>query len=111
MTFAPIKDSDQPWYAPSLFRLFAVFLKQVRSLTIQSMQGNLRLISLDSLHSRCKFDDNVVVMVHLIMKTRPCNIQRFFMAVKMTIFSCIFFDYFHTIAQNIYCEYTLEPPH
>ena len=44
-----------------------------------------------------------------ITKTRPCNIQRFFTAVKMTIFS-LFFDYFHIFAQNIYCGYTLEHP-
>ena len=38
-------------------------------------------------------------------------LQRFFTAVKMTIFSCCFFFYFfHIFAQNIFCGYTLEPP-
>ena len=26
-------------------------------------------------------------------------------------FKLNFFDYFHIFAQNIYCGYTLEPPH
>ena len=46
--------------------------------------------------------------IRAITKTSPCNIQRFFTAVKMTIFSQIFF---HIFAQNIDCWYTLEPPH
>ena len=33
-----------------------------------------------------------------VTKTRPCNIQRFFTAVKMTIFSCFYFYYFHIVA-------------
>ena len=45
-----------------------------------------------------------------ITKTRPCNIQRFFTAVKMTIFSLIFFTFFHIFAQNIDCGYMLEAP-
>ena len=49
--------------------------------------------------------------------TKTCNIQRFFTAVKMTNFSSFFFNYFRIFyyfrifAQNIYCGYTLEPPH
>ena len=46
----------------------------------------------------------------IIMETRLCNIQRFFTAVKKTIFSRFFFYYFHIFAQNIDCGFTLEPP-
>ena len=42
----------------------------------------------------------------IITKTRPCNIRRFFMAVKMII--C---DIFLNFAQNIDSGYKLEPPH
>ena len=45
----------------------------------------------------------------LITKTRPCNIQRFFMPVKMTIFFFLCY-YFLIFAQNIDCGYMLEPP-
>ena len=44
------------------------------------------------------------------MKTCPCNIQRFFSAVKIEIFIRKKFDIFYSIAQNIDCGYTLEPP-
>ena len=44
------------------------------------------------------------------MKSRQCNIQRFFIAVKIDNFQLNSFDYFHIFAQNIYCGYTLEPP-
>ena len=47
----------------------------------------------------------------VITKTRPCNIQRIFTAVKNDNFQLIFFYFFHIFAQNIYCGYTLEPPH
>ena len=45
---------------------------------------------------------------HLITKTRPCNIQRFFHGCKNHNQSKSF-DYFHTFAQNMNCGYTLEP--
>ena len=47
---------------------------------------------------------------YFITKTRPCNIQQFFTAPKVTIFNCFFFDYFQIFAQNIDRGYTLEPP-
>ena len=37
-------------------------------------------------------------------------IQRFFSAVKIENFIQKNFDSFNVIAQNIHCEYTLEPP-
>ena len=49
-----------------------------------------------------------------ITKTRPCNIQRFFHGCKNDNFQLIYFDFFHIFhifTQNIYCLYTLEPPH
>ena len=44
------------------------------------------------------------------MKTCPCNIQRIFSALKIENFIGIFFYDFNMFAQNIDCEYTLEPP-
>ena len=44
-----------------------------------------------------------------ITKTCPWNIQRFFSAVKIDNFNGKI-DIFNIIAQNIYGEYTLEPP-
>ena len=50
--------------------------------------------------------------VIFITKSRPCNIQRFFHGCKNDNFQLIFFfNSFHIFAQNIYCGYTLEPPH
>ena len=37
-------------------------------------------------------------------------IYKFFLVVKMTIFTPKVFDIFLIFAQNIDCEYTLEPP-
>ena len=45
-----------------------------------------------------------------IMKTCPCNDTAIFYGCKNDNFHCIFLDYFHIFAQNIYCGYTLEPP-
>ena len=45
-----------------------------------------------------------------ITKTRPCNKQRFFLALKIEHFQLINFDIFLIFAQNIDCGYTLEPP-
>ena len=44
------------------------------------------------------------------MKTCPCNIQRIFSAVKIENFVGKN-DIFNSLAQNIHCGYTLEPPH
>ena len=46
----------------------------------------------------------------LIMKTCPCNIQRFFLAVKIENINYKLLIFFLIFAQNIYCGYTLEPP-
>ena len=45
-----------------------------------------------------------------ITKTRSCNIQRFFTAVKNDNFQLKCFDYFHIFAQNIYCGCSKEYP-
>ena len=50
----------------------------------------------------------VVVVGEIITKTRPCNILKFFLAVKMKHWKN--FDIFLIFAQNIDCGYTLEPP-
>ena len=42
------------------------------------------------------------------MKMGPCNIQNFFLVVKLKIFSCKKFDIFLIFAQNIDCGYKLE---
>ena len=55
--------------------------------------------------------DLLIDFTQNITKTRPCNILQFFTAVKMIILVDFFFYYFHIFAQNIYCGYTLEPPH
>ena len=51
------------------------------------------------------------LIVHVIMKTCPCNIQRFFSAVKFENFTRQKKkkDIFNILAQNIDCGYTLEP--
>ena len=57
---------------------------------------------------------HVIEVWYHFTKTRPCNIQRFFTAVKMSKnenFLLKSFDFFHIFAQNIDCGYTLEPPH
>ena len=41
--------------------------------------------------------------VLLITKICPCNIQRFFSAIKMENFQLKNFGVFHVFAQNIYC--------
>ena len=49
-----------------------------------------------------------------IMKTRPCNIQRYtaiFHGRNNDNFRLKPFDYFQIFAQNIDCGYKLEPPH
>ena len=45
-----------------------------------------------------------------IMKTCPCNIQRFLSVVKIENFIGKKSDIFNIFAQNIHCGYTLEPP-
>ena len=45
-----------------------------------------------------------------ITKTCPCNIQRFFLALKFENFQQKMFDIFLILAQNIDCGYMLEPP-
>ena len=46
----------------------------------------------------------------LITKTRPCNIMQFLTAVEKDNFQMKNYNIFLIFAQNIYCEYTLEPP-
>ena len=46
---------------------------------------------------------------YFITQTHPCNIQKYFTAVKHENFQLNFIDFFHIFAQNIYCGYTLEP--
>ena len=46
-----------------------------------------------------------------ITKTRPCNIQQYFTAVKNVNFQMKNYNIFLFFAQNIDCGYTLEPPH
>ena len=46
-----------------------------------------------------------------ITKTRPYNIQRFFTAVKMKIFSRYLLTIFIFFPQNIDCGYTFEQPY
>ena len=46
----------------------------------------------------------------IIMKTRPCNIQRFFSALKIEKIHLKNCDIFLIFAKNIDCGYTLEPP-
>ena len=62
----------------------------------------------------CKFSPKFKALIicdsTAITKTRPCNIQRFFTALKMTIFIWFFSYYFQIFAQKIDCGYTLEPP-
>ena len=48
---------------------------------------------------------------HNITKTRPCDIQRFFLGCKNDNFQLICYYFFQIFAQNIYIGYTLEPPH
>ena len=45
-----------------------------------------------------------------IIKTCPCNIQRFLKWLKMKNFRRKIFAIFLSFAQNIDCGYTLEPP-
>ena len=45
-----------------------------------------------------------------IMKTCPCNIQRFFLVVKNENFTRKILIFFLLFAQNIDCGYSLEPP-
>ena len=45
-----------------------------------------------------------------ITKTRPCNKQRFFLALKIENFQLKNVDIFLIFAQNIDCGYSLEPP-
>ena len=41
----------------------------------------------------------------------PMQYTAIFHGCKNDNFQLKFFDYFHIFAQNIYCGYTLEPPH
>ena len=45
-----------------------------------------------------------------ITKTCPCNIHRFFSAVKNENFIGKNLIVFYIVAQNIHCGYTSEPP-
>ena len=45
-----------------------------------------------------------------IAKTCPCNIQRFFSAVKIENFTRKKKNIFNIFTQNIHCGNTLEPP-
>ena len=51
-----------------------------------------------------------IVALCPITKTCPCNIQRFFSGVKIENFHKKNLNIFNILAQNIHCEYTLEPP-
>ena len=51
------------------------------------------------------------IIIQIITQTSPCNILRYFMAVKMVIFRRNKCDIFLIFAQNIDREYVLEPPH
>ena len=53
---------------------------------------------------------NSIKSVIPITKTYPCIMQQFLKLEKMIIFKMKTFDIFLTFAQNIDCEYTLEPP-
>ena len=58
-------------------------------------------------HKSILYDD----FMHLsITQTCPCNIQQYFMAVKIVIFQMKKCDVFLIFAQNIDCGYTLKPP-
>ena len=46
----------------------------------------------------------------VITKTHPCDILRYFLALKIENFQLKIFDIFLILAQNIDCGYTLEPP-
>ena len=119
-------DSDEEW-TPSMNRkktkgimeinlflslFFLVFLKTgLRKHTLISFVVAMQLISAFLLSLQRWFSPYYLFFFN-ITKTSPCNIQQFFTAVKITIFSLIFLcDYFHFFAQNIYCGYTLEPSH
>ena len=55
--------------------------------------------------------DNIILSSVLITKTCPCNIERFFLALKIENFQLKNkIDIFLIFAQNIDCGYTLEPP-
>ena len=41
----------------------------------------------------------------------PVQYAAIFHGCENDNFQLNFFDYFHIFAQNIYCGYTLEPPH
>ena len=49
-------------------------------------------------------------LYQIMMKTCPYNIQRNFSAVKIENFVGKNLDSFNILAQNLHCEYTLEPP-
>ena len=44
-------------------------------------------------------------------KNTPMQYTAIFHGCKNDNFHLKFFDYFHVFAKNIYCGYTLEPPH
>ena len=46
-----------------------------------------------------------------ITKNTPMQYTAIFHGCKNENFQSISFDYFHFLAQNIDCGYTLEPPH
>ena len=52
----------------------------------------------------------LIVLLLYITKTRPCNIQQYFTALKNVNFKMKFLNIFLIFAQNIDCGYTLEPP-
>ena len=56
-------------------------------------------------HGRIACYHNAMGSTSTITKTRPCDIQRFFKAIKiLNNFQLILFYYFYIFAQNIYCK-------
>ena len=62
----------------------------------------------NSMNFKAKFE--VLTAVKIITKTRTCNIQQYFTAVKNVHFHMIFSNIFLIYAQNIDCGCTSEPP-
>ena len=89
--------------------LAVFFMSKVLSDTFYGILFNLKTTI--SVYSKGNINGNYTKRLqHYITKTRPCNIQQYFTAVKMFIFRRFFLNIFLIFAQNIDCGYTLEPP-
>ena len=105
---------NQPRYdnKPSLITAFAVHLMDNKQPISFSMKTGKDLMDAQA--------DQIYLlggMPHLlssgvvhITKTRQCNIQQYFTAVKMLFSDSFFKIFFLFFAQNIDCGYSLEPP-